>query len=78
MCRPYIKAGVADSIVLWNTVDLGYLTVWAATSLAKGELKPGATSYKAGRLADIEIKGDNILLGKPFVFNKENIDQFNF
>ena len=21
---------------------------------------------------------DNILLGKPFVFNKDNIDQFNF
>ena len=25
-----------------------------------------------------EIKGDNVLLGKPFVFNKDNIEQFNF
>ena len=27
---------------------------------------------------NVLIKGDNLLLGKPFVFNKENIDQFNF
>jgi len=60
------------------TVDLGYLTVRAAVSLAKGDLKPGATSYQAGRLGAMEIQGDNILLGKPFIFNKANIDHFNF
>jgi rhamnose transport system permease protein len=54
------------------------LTVEATVALAKGELKPGATSFTAGRLGPMEIKGDNILLGKPFVFNKDNIDQFNF
>jgi ABC-type sugar transport system substrate-binding protein len=76
--RKYVKDGVTQSVILWKTVDLGYLTVYAATSLVKGDLKPGATAYKAGRLGNIEIKGDNILLGQPFVFNKENIDQFNF
>jgi len=34
--------------------------------------------FKAGRLGELEVKGDNVLLGKPFVFNKENIEQFNF
>ena len=76
--RKYVKDGVTQSVILWKTVDLGYLTVCAAASLARGELKPGAVSYKAGRLGNIEIKGDNILLGQPFVFNKDNIDQFNF
>ena len=76
--RKYVKDGVTQSVILWKTIDLGYLTVYAATSLAKGELKPGATTYKAGRLGNIEIKGDNILLGQPFVFSKDNIDQFNF
>jgi len=61
-----------------KTVDLGYLTVQATVALAKGELKPGATSFNAGRLGQMEIKGDNILLGKPFIFNKDNIDQFDF
>ena len=76
--RRYVKDGVTQSVILWKTVDLGYLTVQAATALAKGDLKPGATTFKAGRLGDMEIKGDNILLGKPFVFNKDNIDQFDF
>lgn len=76
--RRYVKDGVTQSVILWKTVDLGYLTVQATTALAKGELKSGATEFKAGRLGAMEIKGDNILLGKPFIFNKENIDQFDF
>jgi ABC-type sugar transport system substrate-binding protein len=76
--RRYVKDGVTQSVILWKTKDLGYLTVQAATALAKGELKPGATTFKAGRLGGLQIKGDNILLGEPFVFNKDNIDQFDF
>lgn len=76
--RRYVKDDVTQSVILWKTVDLGYLTVQATVALAKGELKAGATTFKAGRLGQMEIKGDNILLGKPFIFNKENIDQFNF
>lgn len=76
--RRYVKDGVTDSVILWKTEDLGYLTVEAAAALVKGTLKPGDTKFKAGALGEFEIKGDNILLGKPFVFNKDNIDQFNF
>jgi len=76
--KRYVHEGVTDSIILWNTEDLGYLTLYASVALAKGDLKPGATSIKAGSLGTFEIKGDNILLGKPFIFNKANIDQFDF
>lgn len=78
--RRYVKEGVTDSVVLWKTEDLGALTVEAAVALAKGTLKPGDKTFKASTLggAEFEIKGDNLLLGKPFVFNKDNIDQFNF
>lgn len=76
--RRYVKEGVTDSVILWKTEDLGNLTIRATKALVDGDLKPGATSFNAGPLGTIEIKGDNILLGKPFIFNKENIDQFNF
>ena len=76
--RRYVKEGVTDSVILWKTEDLGALTVEAAVALVKGTLKPGDAKFKAGSLGEFEIKGDNILLGKPFVFNKDNIDQFNF
>jgi len=78
MCRPYIKEGVAESIVLWNTVDLGYLTVYASNALSTGALKPGDKELSAGRLGKIQVVDDEVRLGAPFIFNKENIDRFNF
>jgi ABC-type sugar transport system substrate-binding protein len=76
--RRYVKEGVTDTVILWKTEDLGYLTVQAAVALARGELKPGASSFKAGSLGEFRVEGDNILLGKPFLFTRENIDQFDF
>ena len=76
--RRYVKEGVTDSVILWKTKDLGYLTVQAAVALAKGEWTAGAKTFKAGTLGEFEIQGDNIVLGKPFIFNKDNIDQFDF
>ena len=76
--RRYVHDGVTDSVILWKTEDLGYLTIYAGVALAKDQLKKGAKAFKAGSLGTFAIEGDNILLGKPFVFNKANIDQFNF
>ena len=76
--RRYVHEGVTDSVMLWKTEDLGYLTIYAAAAVARDELKLGATSFKAGSLGTFEIKGDNILLGQPFIFNRSNIDQFDF
>lgn len=76
--RRYVHEGVTDSVMLWKTEDLGYLTIYAAAAVARDELKPGATSFTAGSLGTFEIKGDNILLGQPFIFNRSNIDQFDF
>jgi rhamnose transport system substrate-binding protein len=75
----YVKSGVTDDIVLWKTQDLGYLAVLAAYDLQTGKLRPGDTSMDGERLGKIEIQKDrNIILGKPFTFTKDNIDQFDF
>ncbi len=76
--KAYVQDGTVKSVILWNTNDLGYLTVQVARALADGKLKPGDTSIDAGRLGKKEIAGDNVLLGKILVFTKDNIDQFNF
>ena len=78
MCRPYVKSGVIESFVLWNTVDLGALAVRTAEALVTGELKAGATKLDAGKLGTFDVVGDEVRLGQPFVFNKSNIDNFNF
>jgi rhamnose transport system permease protein len=76
--KRYVHEGITDTVILWNTMDLGYLTVHAAHDLIKGTLKPGDKSMQAGRLKTLQVVGDNILLGQPFAFNKSNIDQFDF
>jgi rhamnose transport system substrate-binding protein len=77
-CKPYLHEGVIQSVFLWNTMDLGYLTVYAAEAVAKGKLKPGATQIEAGRLKTLTVEGDNVILGAPFKFTKENVDRFDF
>ena len=76
--KRYVREGITPAVILWNTENLGYLTVYAAVAVAKAELKRGATKFKGGKLGELEIKDDNVLLGKPFVFTKQNIEQFNF
>jgi rhamnose transport system substrate-binding protein len=76
--KRYVHEGITDCVVLWNTMDLGYLTIHAAVALKAGTLKPGDLRFIAGRLGKVEIQGDNILLGQPFLFTKSNIDEFDF
>ncbi|MCC7010248.1 MAG: substrate-binding domain-containing protein [Acidobacteria bacterium] len=78
MNKPYVHGGVVQTVVLWNTTNLGYLTVQAAAQAVRGQLGPNATSMTAGRLGPIEIRGAEIVLGDPLVMTKANIDQFDF
>jgi len=76
--KRFVHAGTVRSVVLWNTVDLGYLTVRAAAALARGELKTGMEKWEAGRVGVRPVRGDEILLGDILVFTKANIDQYDF
>jgi len=64
---------VTDAVILLETTDLGYLTIEAAVALARDQLKPGATNFVSKKLGNIQIRGDNLILGKPFIFDKSNI-----
>ena len=78
MNKTYVHGGVVQKVILWNTTNLGYLTVLAAAKAVDGTLAPGATSLDAGRLGAIDVRGQEIVLGEPLVMDKENIDQFDF
>ena len=78
MNKPYVHDGVVQKVILWNTTNLGYLTVLAAAKAVDGSLAPGVTSLSAGRLGAITVRGQEIVLGDPLVMDKGNIDQFDF
>ena len=76
--KPYVHGGFVQTVVLWNTRDLGYLTVRAAAELVQKTLRAGATSMSAARLGVVQIRGSEIILGEPLRFTKANIDRFDF
>jgi len=78
ICKPYIRAGVVQEIVLWNTTDLGYLTIYAGSLLAENKIASGAESIQAGRLGAMEVRGSDIILGTPLIIDKGNVDRFDF
>ena len=78
--RKYVKDGTVESFALWDPGKLGELAYYAAAALESGQIKgePGE-KFKAGDLGEYTIGDDkSIVLGPPTVFNKDNIDDFNF
>ena len=81
----YVKDGTVESFELWNPSDLGYLAGYAAAALASGTTTLTAgSSFKAGTLGDYKIMagtgdaGPSVVLGPPTVFDKSNVDKFDF
>jgi rhamnose transport system substrate-binding protein len=83
--RKYIKDGTVESFELWNPSNLGYLAGYAAANLASGTTTLDTdASFKAGSLGEYKVlapaadTGPSVVLGPPTVFDKTNIDQFQF
>jgi rhamnose transport system permease protein len=76
--KRFVMEGITETVILWNTMDLGYLTIHVAHALRNGTLRAGATEITAGRLGTKQIVGDNVLLGEPYKFDRTNIETFDF
>lgn len=77
--KPFVNSGCVRDVVLWNPVDLGYAAMYVMRAVADGELQPGDTSVEAGRLGELSIiNGSEVLLGAPFIYNPDNINDFDF
>jgi rhamnose transport system substrate-binding protein len=82
--RDYVKSGAAPEFALWNPSDLGYLSIYALDALATGKITGKAgDKFTAGKLGEYTVQDDpnlglNVLLGLPTIFDKNNIDNFNF
>jgi ABC-type sugar transport system substrate-binding protein len=78
ICKPYVHSGVVQTVVLWNTRNLGYLTVYAGWLDSQKKIPGAATTITAGRLGSLEMRGSEIILGTPLIINRENIDHLDF
>lgn len=78
--REYVDDGTVTAFALWNPGDLGYLSAFAANALITGEITGAeGDTFEAGRLGSYEVGADGVvLLGDPFVFDADNIADFDF
>jgi rhamnose transport system substrate-binding protein len=81
--KSFVADGTTPEFGLWSVPDLGYLTYYIAAKLLTGEITgaPGETFTVPGLNDDKPYTiGDKsvVILGPPFVFNKDNVDQFDF
>ncbi len=78
--REYVKDGTVTAFALWNPDDLGYLAAYAAKALVDGDITGDeGDKFEAGELGAFTVGADGtVLLGEPFVFNADNIDDFDF
>ncbi len=78
--RDFIKDGTVTSFALWNPEDLGFLAAYAADALIKGDITGAeGDSFEAGKLGSYTVGADGVVvLGDPTVFDKSNIDDFDF
>jgi rhamnose transport system substrate-binding protein len=78
--RKFVKDGTVQAFELWDPAKLGSLAAYAAANLASGKItgKAGET-FQAGPLGTKTVgKDGEVVLGPPQVFDKSNIDQFDF
>jgi rhamnose transport system substrate-binding protein len=78
--RKYVKNGTVEAFELWDPAELGELAARTAVALASGQItgKEGET-FTAGGMGEYTIGKDGVIsLGKPTVFDAENIDDYNF
>lgn len=78
--KKYVADGTVQAFELWNPAHLGYLAAYAAVNLASKTITNAqGQSFTAGSLGKFTIGADHtVLLGPPLVFNKANINNFNF
>ena len=76
--KQYILNGTCEKMALWNPIDLGYAATYMAYHLIQGNAQGDVgEEIPVGKLGAVKVGDGHVaVLGEPFVFTKENIEDF--
>ncbi len=76
--KGYILDGTCRQMALWNPIDLGYTSTYILDALIEGTSKGSVGEViPAGRMNSVKVEKDGLIyMSTPYVFNKDNIEQF--
>lgn len=78
--KEYVKNGTVENFGLWDVEKLGYLAFYASYNLAQGTITGAeGETFEAGEMGEFTI-GENgeVVLGPLLVFDRSNIDDYDF
>jgi len=75
---PYLKSGAVSEVTLWNPATLGYLSIYLANELIKGnQITDGMDVPNVGKISLRDDK-KTVIMGPPADYNAKNCAQFDF
>ena len=78
--RRFVLDGVVEKFLLWDPANIGYTNAYLAVGLKNGDIELGeGKTFQAGKLGELTFGKNNLVIcGPPFIFDKDNIGEFNF
>jgi rhamnose transport system substrate-binding protein len=76
--KPYIQSGVVKKAVLWDPMNLGYLTIWGVVQALDGKQFAAENDVPGIGKVKYDAATKTLLLGPPLVFDSSNIKNYNF
>ena len=74
----HVKSGAVKSFAIWNPVDLGYSSIYAAQQIMSGKVKgmPG-DKISLGRVGTVALDAQGeAAMAEPFTYDAGNVDKF--
>lgn len=76
MANEYLKDGSLDIASMWDPAELGYLAITVAKMALDGE--DIGEDLQIDGFDQIEVRGNEIIMGPPLDFTADNVDDYDF
>lgn len=79
--RGYLKDGIIQKVALWDPPGrVAYVSAHLGAGLANGTIQLGeGNTFMVPELGEFRFRKNNVVIaGRPLVFTKENVDEYNF
>lgn len=74
----HVKSGAVKSFAIWNPIDLGYSSIYAASQFVSGKVtgKPGE-KVSLGRVGSVTLDANgDAAMSEPFTYDASNVEKF--
>ncbi|MCX7279784.1 MAG: rhamnose ABC transporter substrate-binding protein [Burkholderiales bacterium] len=74
----HVKSGAVKSFAIWNPIDLGYSSIYAASQFVSGKVtgKPGE-KVSLGRVGTVTLDANGeAAMSEPFTYDATNVEKF--